>query len=688
MKKINWYKSISKYKLFLVSLLLLFFTTVVVQINYNQNHMHEFTVDEYYTISTIHPSITPDKMVHRALNGPRIFTYLFYPGALVGMNSHMGSTITVDGWDYPGHNYFVKNYRLSSSYLERNMDDPNFRYFHYYLKLQSILFMFLSFVPLLFYLWKKDYFVAMFMISTLVGINFLFLEERSLFYIEPLLLSMLNILIWFYLYLQHKKSVGIFFTIFLSFLFALTISLKFSSLFLIVLIAVLIISKSRGLEHRLKAITLLILFSSVFFYLINWNIFLSKEVFYGAMHDYFSNFWHYATGNKNVVLENYKMENFKGIVGELFTSLGGLVFLFPVILWYGMRRLSGKKRIIWGALTAVILLSVWLIAKQKVYVDRNILPFLPALVMITGVMLDELFKRLWQLDYFKKRKSAQKYAYILAIILIFLPVSVKSKNYLRTIFPSATKNIQNCLFAIPDKDSRRLVRIGYDHKVKDLPFKMEVNYKSAPETSGANFNEFVLDYCTKLKPNDVVLISEKGNNKQLTNYLLPKLFNSNVQYAEHFVFYNDIAKNKAFAAISKQYDSDRNRELFTDSVAIREDLILKGIKLARKNDMFRIYFKFDFLSQENNEIRRCRFYFHGVPFEGDIQKLPEERIKSGFEGWDFSVTSKNWVRYGTELYVYHDFKPTLQEYAKFKFGIFKGCTVSEEFVVKNIVLSK
>ena len=128
------------------------------------------------------------------------------------------------------------------------------------------------------------------------------------------------------------------------------------------------------------------------------------------------------------------------------------------------------------------------------------------------------------------------------------------------------------------------------------------------------------------------------------------------------------------------------QEVFKDSVAIRKDLVLKGIKLARKNDMYRIYFKFNFLSQKNQEIRNCRFAFHGIPYEKDIENLPEERVKHGFEGWDFTVGQNKWVRYGTELYVYHDFKPTLKEYEALKFRVFKGCTESEGFSVSDVKL--
>ena len=146
MKNNDLYLFLVKYKLLLIGLLLLFLTVLLLQVNYNKNNMHDYHVDEYYTIATIHPNLTPDNTVHRALNGPRMFTYLFYPGAMVGMINHMGGNIYEDGWKYPGHNYFVNNYRTTTSRLKDNMEDPNFRYFHYYLKLQAIVFMFLLFL--------------------------------------------------------------------------------------------------------------------------------------------------------------------------------------------------------------------------------------------------------------------------------------------------------------------------------------------------------------------------------------------------------------------------------------------------------------------------------------------------------------------------------------------------------------
>ena len=680
MKKSDLFEFFRKYRLLLLALLLLFTTVFLLQTNYNKNNMHNYTVDEYFTISTIHPRFTPDKTVHRALNGPRMFTYLFYPGAMVGMINHMGGNLTEDGWKYPGHNYFVNNYKTASHRLKSNMEDPNFRYFHYYLKLQAIIFMFLSFIPLVFLLWKQKYYVAMFMVATLVGINFLALEERSLFYIEPLLVAMMNLLIWLYFFMAEKKSISWFWIVFSALLFAITISLKFSPMLIIALIAVLLVSKFKTLEKRLSASALLILFSLFFFCLINWNIFYSKEVFNMVVHDYFSNFWQYATGSKRQVVVNMKLYNLKNMAAEVFYSLGGLVYLLPAILFFGFRWFSKKSAWIWAAFVFIVLLSIALIVKQQVYMDRNIFPFLTALVLITGVMLDNIVYHVLNKDGIKKK---QVYLYVIIIALIFLPIWGHSKDYFKTILPSARDNIAKAIEEISHKKTRRLVSIDYPYQEDFVGFSSKKEMQSAIPTNGINFKSFVRNTIGDFQINDVVVVSEVMNNKQLTAYVLPSIFNTNRQYDKYFVFYNDASKDKKFQKIKESFNSKSVQSLFKDSLAIREDLILREIKIEKGNKM---YFKFDFLAVKMKDWNGSRFYFHGKAYEEEINNLPEDRIKYGFENWDFNVNQENTVKYGNSMYLVHKFNPSLEKYKEFSFRIFRGGTKSEEFSVKNVTL--
>lgn len=91
---------------------------------------------------------------------------------------------------------------------------------------------------------------------------------------------------------------------------------------------------------------------------------------------------------------------------------------------------------------------------------------------------------------------------------------------------------------------------------------------------------------------------------------------------------------------------------------------------------------------KNNYWIGCRFYFYGRAYEGDINKLPKVSVKYSFEGYDFTVSTENSFKYGTSMYVIQEFEPSLTQYESFTFGIFRGCTKSDDFTVKNILLSK
>lgn len=676
---------LSQYRLLIIGLLLLFLTTVMVQLNYNKNHLKDFTVDEYYTITTVHPDYDPSNTVHRALNGPRLFTYLFYPGALVGMIGHMGGNVYVEGWDYPGHNYIVENYKLPSSQAAQNLEDPNLRYYRYYLKYQAIVLFFLTMIPLLFYLWKRQYFVTMFMFSTLVGINFLALEERSLFYIEPLLLSMMNLLLWLYLYLFDQKKINVFWIFLSALVIGISLSLKFSSLFFIVLLGVLIAFKPKGLEKRILNILLLVLFSAFVFCLVNWNMFYSKEVFNSMVHDYFSNFWQYATGARKEIVQNFRLDNLRGILSELFTSFGGLLFLLPIVVVYGFLKLGRKERLKWGGILVVLLISVFLIVNQRVYMDRNILPFLPALVMVSGIMLESIFKQLDSKGYLNS-KNAKRSTYILLIALFIVPIIIFTDDYFKTLFPRAKSNIETAISNIEDKENRRLISIDYRTGSEESLFASAEIMGSFPETYGYVLKDEAARYSREFNSTDVVVLREVNNNKQLSNYILPKLFNSNEQFADYFLYYNDQSKDKAFSSLKTELENAASPNLLTQPRSIREDLILEEVRITKLSKGHRVYLKLELSDLLYGNLHGCRFYVHTRPFDTDLENLPEDRKVHGFEGWGFNVSDKNLVSSGNTVYVFGDITPVLSNYKSLALGIFKGCAKSEDVFIENVQL--
>lgn len=676
---------LDQYKLLISAILLLFLTIVMVQLNYNKNHMKNYTVDEYYTITSVHPKYDATNTRHRALNGPRLFTYLFYPGALVGMIGHMGGNIYVEGWDYPGHKYIIENYKLNTSQAAENLEDPNLRYFHYYLKLQSIILLFLTMIPLIFYLWKRQYFIAMFMVATLVGVNFLALEERSLFYIEPLLLSMINLLLWLYLYIFDKGKVNIFWIVLTAIVIAVSISLKFSSLIFIALLLGLIVFKSKSLEERIRNLSLLMVFSLIFFCLINWNMFYSKEVFNNMVHDYFSNFYQYATGARKEVLQNYRLENFKGIMGELFTSFGGLLFVLPLVFGYGFIKLKKKERKKWGPLLLSLLISVGLIISQRVYVDRNILPFLAAIVLVSGVMLDEVFKHL-NFRGSPSDENKKLTTYLVLIAIVILPMLIFVDGYFKTLFPGSKSNIVNTITNIQDKENRRLLSIDYNAGSTRSLFEASENLPSFPETYGDLLKAEAVKFSKDFNTTDLVVVKEIKNNKQLTNYILPKLYNSNEQFGSFFLYYNDINQAKAFKKLENEIRQKGSSNLLSKPLNIREDLVVDEIRISKLSKGYRLFLKLQEGDLLFGNLEGCRFYIHTTPFDEDIDNLPEDRKIHGFEGWGFTVSDKNIVRFGKTSYVYGDFNPALSSYKSLSFGIFKGCAKSEDVIVEDVQL--
>ncbi|MDC6350600.1 hypothetical protein PP178_03475 [Zeaxanthinibacter sp. PT1] len=676
---------ISKKFTLILALGLLFLTTVLFQLNYNKNHIDNFTVDEYFTISTVHPKYTPENTVYRALNGPRLFTYLFYPGALVGMIGHMGGNIYVESWDYPGYNYLVENYQTRSSQLAANMQDPNLRYFHHYLKMQAVIFMFITFIPLVIYLWRKKYTTAMFMVVTLVGINTLFLEQRSVFYIEPLLLSMINLLLWYYLYIRENPRPSWFIISLGGLLFALTISLKFSCLFILLLITIQMVLQFKGLEKRLKSLITLLLTSLLFFGLINWDLFAGKEVFGKIIHDYFSNFWQYATGNKGVIVENYKLYNLRGVYRELIPSLGGLLFLFPAICFFGLKWADKKERFTWGALLLVFLLTVWAIVKQRVYIDRNILPFLPFLVMLTGVFIDIIRNHIRQTNWYRENNGG-KWVIGIFFLVLLLPIFLFSNNMFTKIFPSSKENIMEAVRSVKQSDRQRLVLIDVEADKEELGYSKMLQLPSFPETNGFNLTTELNKVYDTLRSDDVILVTEMGNNKQLTTYGLPKTFNRNKQFGKYFVFYNNPEENKQYKAFLELYDNQSSAIHFSGSKLIREDLVLTEVITTPFENEARIYLRFRYKGGQVENLFGCRMFFHAFPLESEKEQLPPERIEHGFDGWDFTFSKENTFQYGNEVFIYQDFNPTLSSYEKMVMGIFRGCGKSEPFQVDNVKL--
>ena len=147
------------------------------------------------------------------------------------------------------------------------------------------------------------------------------------------------------------------------------------------------------------------------------------------------------------------------------------------------------------------------------YIDRNILPFLPSLILVTGVVMDSIFNRLDTRGLFGENRNRIA-MYLILIAIVFLPVWIFSKNYFKTVFPSAKSNIERRLASIEDSENRRLLTIDYDPGTASVNYTSVEELPSFPETYGTMLKDAAMRTSNEFSTTDVVVLTEIKNNKQ------------------------------------------------------------------------------------------------------------------------------------------------------------------------------
>lgn len=514
-----------------------------VQVNYNKNNLKRYQVDEFHTVYLgIESIVSGEVNNHRALEGSRWLVRAFYPGALIGMNRQMGGNVRNDSWGYPGHNYIRKHYknpRFTNAPQEHpRMNDPNIRDFFFYLKLQNVIICFASVVLMVYWSWKSGYWISALLLASILGLNYYLMLQKSIFYIEAVYFTFLNLYVLLYLVLFNKKSISFFMLVLAAFFSAFLLSIKFSSLFFVILLFLTILYNERasGMERILKKIVLFSISFIFFFKHINIYAFKDKKSLDLSIHQFFSNFWQYATGTDTRHDFGF---NFAGMLDVFSASLGYLVYLIPLIVILGFFIQSKVERLKYGGLVICLLLTVNTILDQNKFIARNFVPFLGVLVFITGVYVQGAVKYLEQ-RY--ERFPVSRLAYPLLSILILAGVIAERGGFskFRTdLFPSSMRNLNNSLERIDNLDKRTVLLVDCskkDFEGVDQSSFMELG--SYPNVGDGNFTQVMDSVSKRLGTSDVVIVNRIFNNKQLTNYLLPKLYNRNEQFGSYFLFYN------------------------------------------------------------------------------------------------------------------------------------------------------
>lgn len=525
------------HSVFLIILLLLFGFFYAQRMAVNSVSYGVYNDDEYHTI---HEGI--GFLVHgrvenfRAQESVRWLVRLFYPYALMQMNTTMGGNVFIDDWQYPGHAYVQKHF-IDTYDVGAINNDPNLRVLFFHLRKLYLVFVLLSFIPLLYFLYKKRYTVTALGIVVLLGINVDLMREQRLFYMEPAMLAGLNLCLFAYLYLLDTKKISQLQTIGYALICAFTVATKFSTLpfLLLPILAILFIQK----ETKERIISLFIFFASflVGYLLINFPAFLSLQSFNQFLHDLSSNFWQYAAGSSSAYTVAAGFQHLSLIVLQLEGLFGYTLYLLPlIILWTWRYTTSDEKKIILpiGVLALVICLAI---SKQYVYLARNTIPFYAAIALIPLLCLDIL----------RRHVNMRRFAMCASILFILtlsgnITYAGGLPSWQKQILPSSKKEfLAYAAEQLSQKETGQTYAIGFsDSFFAAEPYQENLTVPSgAPAVLSSGTYEYEEKKYQDLPGNTVLLVQRVGNNKHLTNYILPKYFKEHRQFGEYFIFYNE-----------------------------------------------------------------------------------------------------------------------------------------------------
>ncbi len=650
--------------------------------NYLQNNMEIYNDDEIHTVYYAIQSMETGRVENfRSLEGSRWMYRLFYPGALIKMSQKMGGNTALTGWSRTGHNYILDEYihKDASPFAVRHRmaTDPNLRDFFYYIRLQSLIFVFLSLIPLLYYCFKHKYYIALVFLIVFPVFNHQLSYEQSLAYVEPLLLGFISIVLSLFLYLFDKRKISYFMISFIVFVGAFTISVKFSSLFFVVmLLATPFINKEDefSFEPILKKMLFIVGAFAFFFVLINYYGFFGD--FNMMLHDFVSNFWNYSNGQSINASSSETagfINNFKRTFYQWKDLIGYAIYILPILWILGFKYADRSERIKYGIIFFVLTVSIFSLLGQVEFYDRNLVPFYMPFLFISGVSLSIIIRKYNDKVRYKNKKVLAP----IVLIVFLIGYSFVFFKFKDTILPSSQKHLVRALNEVPNLEARKIDFINMDESILESYANEKKDITSDIFYTSVNYKEKLSKLVTNFGYNDVVMVNrDKNNYNQYSNFLLPRYYDTNMQYGDNFIFYN-----------KSVYDAeDEGKNILQNPVVLMEGLNLQEIKLKRiDSTTHEITMVFDDFANEellNGKI----FYFHAYSYPDNINGLPEERIQYGYDNLDFKEMNVNHA-FGKPI-ITRKFNPTLDRYQSFRFGLMdvNSGVVIKEFAIEAIQL--
>lgn len=530
-----------------VPLIVLIAVTLVFMVGartyYNNYFYGRYHVDEYHTVQQGLYFIAHGAVQNfRVQESVRWLVRLSYPYALLSMNTHMGGNVWIDDWNYPGHQYIVRN--LVDNYDPNAIkNDPNLRDFLQALRVPYILLVAASIFALSYVLLRHRYYVTAFVVPVLFGINRLLIKEQGLFYVEPAMLAAIAVMTAVFVHvLMNQRRFTSWQVVGLSALTAFTVSTKFSTAVYALLPILLIWWQPDELRPRLRQLGLFVAALAGSYLLINFPAFTSLASFNQFLHDFSSNFWQYAAGSRDAYTVAPGMPHFRLIMRQFGSLFGPALYAVPALLAFALWRGSRDERRIMISQIVVLALTIASLMGQRVYFERNIIPFYLTLIVLTVLSVDILHRTLWERHSFRRWIMAGYAAFAVAAMAGVIIASGGTQKFAFQISLTPRSGfLRNVNEVVEQRKPAAIYAVGFDaeffegqsyrDQLKQLP--------EAPDPLHNNNYAAYEEVFRALPKESAVLAHRRGNNKHVTNYILPKYFTKNRQIGSYYVFFND-----------------------------------------------------------------------------------------------------------------------------------------------------
>ncbi|MEK7532678.1 MAG: hypothetical protein AAB579_03700 [Patescibacteria group bacterium] len=516
---------------------------VGVRLYFNNYFYGRYQVDEYHTVQQglyfiVHGTVQN----FRVQESVRWLVRLSYPYALLSMNTHMGGNVWIDDWNYPGHQYIVRN--LVDNYDPNAIkNDPNLRDFLQALRLPYILLVAASIFLLSYVLLRQRYYLTAFALPVLLGINRLLIKEQGLFYVEPAMLAAIAVMTAVFVYVAMNGVRLTWRTVVAwSFLTAFMISTKLSTVIYLLLPLALMWWHAENMRARLRWYGIFFGALALSYVVINFPAFMNLASFNQFLHDFSSNFWQYAAGSRDVYTVAPGMPHLRLIMRQFGSLFGPALYAVPALLAFALWRGSRDERRIIIPQIIVLVMTVASLAGQRIYFERNIIPFYLTFIVLTVLSVDILHRTLWERHSFRRWIMAGYAALaVSAVAGLIVASGGLQKSLFQISLTPRSGFLRNVNEVVEQHKPAVLYAVGFDAGFFDeQPYRDKLQQlPSAPDPLHNNNYAAYEEIFRALPKESAVLVNRRGNNKHVSNYILPKYFVKNRQLGAYYVFFNE-----------------------------------------------------------------------------------------------------------------------------------------------------